>query len=95
MVRLVARVTMISTLITVLVMTGSWPAGADGVLGLYGPTGDPLPWTLAAVVLVGAVAFVVRTVIRFWARSDGARPVGRPRVPPGSAGYSRPPGRRP
>ena len=64
MVRAVARLSVIGSLITVLIVTGYAPAYAAGALGLNGPTGDPLPWTLAAVVGFGGVAFIIRAVLR-------------------------------
>lgn len=64
MVRAVMRVTAIGSLVVALVVAGSWPAMAAGALGLNGPTGEPLPWTLALVVGLGGAAFLVRAVVK-------------------------------
>jgi hypothetical protein len=69
MARALARLTAIGSLITVLALAGFSPAYADGALGLNGPTGEPLPWTLAAVVGLGGAAFVVRAVLRLRRRA--------------------------
>ena len=62
MVRAVLRVAALGSLVAVLVVTGNLPAMADGALGMNGPTGEPLPWTLALVVGFGAAAFLVRAL---------------------------------
>jgi hypothetical protein len=72
MVRATARLAAISSLVTVLILAGISPAYAGGALGLNGPTGEPLPWTLAAVVGVGGVAFVIRAVLRLRRRADAS-----------------------
>src|SRR5215470_6098601 len=64
MFRAVARLAAVGSLITGVGVAGFSPAHADGVLGLNGPTGEPLPWTLAAVVGLGGAAFLVRAVLR-------------------------------
>jgi hypothetical protein len=64
MIRAILRAAVMGLLVAVLTVAGNWPAMADGALGLNGPTGDPLPWTLALVVGLGGAAFVVRAVIR-------------------------------
>jgi hypothetical protein len=64
MIRAILRVTAVGSLAVVLVVAGTWPAAADGALGLNGPTGEPLPWTLALLVGVGGAAFVVRAVLK-------------------------------
>lgn len=64
MYRAMARLAAVTGLIATVIVTGAGAAHADGVLGLNGPTGEPLPWTLAAVVGVAGVAFVVRAVLR-------------------------------
>jgi len=64
MVRAVLRVTALGSLVAVLIVTGNLPAMADGALGLNGPTGEPLPWTLALLVGVGGAAFVVRALLK-------------------------------
>lgn len=60
MFRAAVRVAAIGSLVTMLVVAGTWPASADGALGLNGPTGEPLPWTLAVLVALAGAAFVVR-----------------------------------
>jgi hypothetical protein len=69
MVRAFLRVAAVGSLAAVLVVAGTWPASADGVLGLNGPTGEPLPWTLALFVGVGGAAFVVRAVLKLRRRT--------------------------
>ena len=69
MARACARLAVIGSMITALVLVAVTPANAAGVLGLNGPTGEPLPWTLAAVVGIGAVAFTVRAVLRLRRRA--------------------------
>ena len=64
MVRAVLRVAAVGSVIAVLVVAGNWPAMADGALGLNGPTGEPLPWTLALLVGVAGAAFLVRAVLQ-------------------------------
>src|SRR5262249_25876192 len=64
MFRAVARLAAVGSLITGVGVAGFSPAHADGVLGLNGPTGEPLPWTLAVVVGLGGAAFLVRAVLR-------------------------------
>jgi len=64
MVRAVARLAAVGSLIAVLSVAAVSPSYADGALGLNGPTGEPLPWTLAAVVGLGGAAFLVRAVLR-------------------------------
>jgi hypothetical protein len=64
MIRAIVRVAAMGSLFVVFIVAGTWPAMADGALGLNGPTGEPLPWTLALVVGLGGAAFVVRAVIR-------------------------------
>lgn len=64
MVRAVLRVTALGSLVTVFVVAGALPALAHGALGLNGPTGEPLPWTLALLVGVGGAAFVVRALLK-------------------------------
>ncbi|HET8640349.1 MAG TPA: hypothetical protein VFM37_00325 [Pseudonocardiaceae bacterium] len=64
MVRACARLAAIGSLTAVFVLVAFSPAYAAGALGLNGPTGEPLPWTLAAVVGLGGVAFLVRAVLR-------------------------------
>lgn len=64
MVRACARLAAIGSLAAVFVFAAFSPAYAAGALGLNGPTGEPLPWTLAAVVGFGGVAFLVRAVLR-------------------------------
>lgn len=73
MVRAVARVAAVGSLIAGLAVAGFSPAYADGALGLNGPTGEPLPWTLAAVVGVGGAAFLVRAVLRLRAMPQAQR----------------------
>ncbi|HEY3258992.1 MAG TPA: hypothetical protein VGJ95_01770 [Pseudonocardiaceae bacterium] len=68
MVRAVLRVAALGSLITVLIGTATLPALADGALGLNGPTGEPLPWTLALLVGVGGAAFVVRALLKLGRR---------------------------
>jgi hypothetical protein len=63
-VRAALRVAAVGSLLAVLVVAGNMPAMADGALGLNGPTGEPLPWTLALVVGFGGGAFLVRAVLR-------------------------------
>jgi len=62
--RAALRVAAVGSLVAVLVVTGYSPAFADGALGLNGPTGEPLPWTLAFVVGVAGAAFVVRALLK-------------------------------
>lgn len=69
MVRAFLRVAAVGSLAAVLFVAGTWPAAADGVLGLNGPTGEPLPWTLALLVGVGGAAFVVRAVLKLRRRA--------------------------
>lgn len=69
MARACARLAAICSTIAVLVLVATSPANAAGVLGLNGPTGEPLPWTLAGVVVVGGVAFLVRAVQRLRRRA--------------------------
>jgi len=64
MIRAFLRVAAVGVLAAVLVVAGTLPAAADGALGLNGPTGEPLPWTLALVVSVAGAAFVVRAVLK-------------------------------
>jgi len=64
MIRAILRITAVGSLAAVLVVAGTWPAAADGALGLNGPTGEPLPWTLALLVGVGGAAFLVRAVLK-------------------------------
>ena len=68
MVRAVLRVAALGSLVGVLLATGNLPAMADGALGLNGPTGEPLPWTLALVVGFGGVTLVVRALLRLGRR---------------------------
>lgn len=77
MVRAVARLAAVGSLITALGVTGFSPAYADGALGLNGPTGEPLPWTLAAVVGLGGAAFLVRAVLRLRGTPQRVTPVRR------------------
>jgi len=63
-VRAALRVAAVGSLVAVLALAGNFSAVADGVLGLNGPTGEPLPWTLALLVGVGGAAFLVRAVLR-------------------------------
>lgn len=67
--RAALRVAAVSLLATVLVVTGHSSAIADGALGLNGPTGEPLPWTLALVVGVAGAAFLVRAVLKLRRRA--------------------------
>jgi hypothetical protein len=69
MARACARLAAIGSLVTVFVLAAFSPAYADGALGLNGPTGEPLPWTLAAVVGVSGIAFLVRAVLRLRRRA--------------------------
>jgi hypothetical protein len=62
--RAVARAASVGTLVAMLVISGYAPAMAAGALGLNGPTGEPLPWTLALLVGLAGAAFVVRAVLR-------------------------------
>jgi len=62
--RAVLRVTAVGSLIAALAVAGSLPAAAAGALGLNGPTGEPLPWTLALVVGLSSAAFVVRAALK-------------------------------
>lgn len=78
MVRAVARLAVVGSLITGLGVAGFSPAYADGALGLNGPTGEPLPWTLAVVVGLGGAAFLVRAVLRL----RGTQRVAPQRVTP-------------
>ena len=64
MVRAVLRVAALGSLVTLVVLASNLPAMADGVLGLTGPTGEPLPWTLALFVGLGGAAFVVRALLK-------------------------------
>jgi hypothetical protein len=73
MARAVARLAAVGSLITVLVVASFSPAYADGALGLNGPTGEPLPWTLAAVVGLSGAAFLVRAVLRLRAAPQPSR----------------------
>jgi hypothetical protein len=73
MVRAVARLAAVGSLITVLGVAAFSPAYADGALGLNGPTGEPLPWTLAVVVGLGGAAFLVRAVLRLRATPQTQR----------------------
>lgn len=94
MARAVARLAAVGSLITALVVAGFSPAYADGALGLNGPTGEPLPWTLAAVVGVSGAAFLVRAVLRLRAAPQpphlssvsGANPAAQLVSSPDSAG---------
>lgn len=69
MIRACARLTAICSMIAVFVLAAFSPAYAAGALGLNGPTGEPLPWTLAVVVGFGGVAFLVRAVLRLRRRA--------------------------
>jgi multisubunit Na+/H+ antiporter MnhC subunit len=69
MFRAALRVAAIGSMVAVLVVAGRTPAMADGALGLNGPTGEPLPWTLAIVVGLASAAFVVRAVLKLSRRS--------------------------
>lgn len=62
MVRAILRVTWLGSVVALLAFVGSWPMMADGALGLTGPTGEPLPWTLATVVGLGGAVFVIRAL---------------------------------
>jgi hypothetical protein len=62
--RAALRVATVSSLAVVLLVSGWSPAMADGALGLNGPTGEPLPWTLAVVVGIAGAAFLVRAVLK-------------------------------
>lgn len=66
--RAAQRVAAISSLIAVLAVNGGTPAFAAGALGLNGPTGEPLPWTLAVLVGIGGAAFLVRAVLKLMLR---------------------------
>jgi len=77
MVRAVARLAAVGSLITILGVAGFSPAYADGALGLNGPTGEPLPWTLAVVVGLGGAAFLVRAVLRLRGTPQRVTPAGR------------------
>ena len=72
MVRAVLRVAALGSLVAVLVVAGSLPAVAAGALGLNGPTGEPLPWTLALLVGFAGAAFVVRALLKLRRRKAGA-----------------------
>jgi hypothetical protein len=63
-IRLFARIAAASSVAVVLVLSGTWPAAAGGALGLNSPTGEPLAWTAAGVVVFGGLAFLVRAVVR-------------------------------
>jgi hypothetical protein len=73
MVRAVLRVTWLGSVVAVLAIVGSWPMLADGALGLNGPTGEPLPWTLAMVVGLGGAAFVIRALLKLRPRRVARR----------------------
>lgn len=62
--RAALRVAAVGSMVAVLVVTGYSPAFADGALGLNGPTGEPLPWTLAVVVGIAGAAFIVRALMK-------------------------------
>lgn len=62
--RALVRVAAVGSLVAVLVVSGYSPALADGALGLNGPTGEPLPWTLTILVGLAGAAFVVRAVLK-------------------------------
>jgi hypothetical protein len=68
MFRTVLRVAALGLLVAALAVAGNWPAVADGALGLNGPTGEPLPWTVALVVGFGGAAFVVRALVKLCRR---------------------------
>lgn len=77
MARAFARLAAVGSLAAVFALVAGLPAHAAGALGINGPTGEPLPWTLAAVVGVGGVAFLVRAVL--WLRRRRAlAPTARP-----------------
>jgi hypothetical protein len=78
MLRAAARLAAIGSLVTVMVVAGFAPAYADGAMGLNGPTGEPLPWTLAAVVGVGGIAFLVRAVVKLLVKQRRAPQAPRP-----------------
>lgn len=64
MLRVIRRIAAVGSVVAVLVITGNWPAGANGALGLNAPTGEPLAWTVAVLLVFGGLAFVVRAVAR-------------------------------
>ncbi|HEY0636604.1 MAG TPA: hypothetical protein VGD67_03070 [Pseudonocardiaceae bacterium] len=64
MLRAVQRVGAISSLVAILVVTGYSTATAQGAMGLNGPTGEPLPWTLAGFLGIAGAAFLVRAVLK-------------------------------
>jgi len=76
MVRAFARLAAIGSTVAALVLASFSPAYAAGALGLNGPTGEPLSWTLAAVVVVGGVAFLVRAIVRLRRPRLAPRPPG-------------------
>ncbi len=67
--RAALRVAAVGSMVAVLVVTGYSPAFADGALGLNGPTGEPLPWTLAVVVGIAGAAFIVRALMKLRRRA--------------------------